>query len=481
MDAVAEVSDGSPLWGHGTPSRTSPGRPIVQETRDLRADSQRAPRLAIPVFWEYMQPTIEVLRERGGSATVQELVGQVPARMALSKEQLSVPHDPAGGPQSEVAYRMAWARTFLKRAGLIDNSDRGVWTLTQEGQTREEIDGQAIAREMRGERGGSVSGAPNNEKSETYLLAWNPERFSWDALDDQIRAVRDTGSADDQWSCGQVKSIPPGSRFFLIRLGNEPRGIVGSGVTVDEVREAAHWNDGRASQGETTRFVDIRFDTLSRTPLIGRSDLGQPPFDGFRWDTQMSGIRIPDELAEKLESEWQRRLMARARGESPAVLQKDVIDRWRDFWEAAGADAAWLERHGLRDAKRREALPQIRDLIAGFVNGDVSLVAFRDTFDRKTRNEWDLFGLKGLSGAMFLNKLAKHLPDKEEVADELRRALQVPASEADAREKINAFMEYLERQIEAGVATGAGLQPNRAPFFVSACWHAQQPEEWPIM
>ena len=86
-------------------------------------------------------------------------------------------------------------------------------------------------------------------------------------MDDRIREIRENGSADDRWTCGHAKNIPPGSRFFLIRLGNEPRGIVSSGVMLDEVREAPHWNDDRAHEGETANFVDIRFDALSRVPL----------------------------------------------------------------------------------------------------------------------------------------------------------------------------------------------------------------------
>ena len=116
-----------------------------------------------------------------------------------------------------------------------------------------------------------------------------------------------------------------------------------------------------------------------------------------------------------------------------------------------------------------------------FLRGHANLGEFRDTFDRKTRNEWDLFGLKGLSGAMFLNKLAKHLPDEAEVSRELRRALTVPEDDPQARDKIAGLMTFLDRQIDANVATGGELQPNRAPFFVSACWHVQAPESWPIM
>lgn len=183
----------------------------------------------VPSFWAYMQPTLEVLRERDGSATIPELVEHAAARMGLSAEQLSVVHDPEKGTQSEVAYRMAWARTYLKKAGLIENNEQGVWSLTERGRNTERVDGRAIAREIRSGLGGRDREASDSDVAETYLFAWNPKRFEWEALDELIRAVRETGAADDRWSCGQVKNIAPGSRFFLVRLRHEPRGIVGSG------------------------------------------------------------------------------------------------------------------------------------------------------------------------------------------------------------------------------------------------------------
>jgi MoxR-like ATPase len=145
----------------------------------------------------------------------------------------------------------------------------------------------------------------------------------------------------------------------------------------------------------------------------------------------------------------------------------------------ARSDLAWVERHRIRDEKRREILPQMRDLISGFLEQKVSLTELRETFDRKTRNEWDLFGLKGPSGAMFLNKLCKHL-SHETVGTALRTALEVPTSDANAGMKLQAFMDFLDRQVEEGLATVDDIQPNRAPFFVSACWHVQKPDIWPI-
>ena len=106
---------------------------------------------------------------------------------------------------------------------------------------------------------------------------------------------------------------------------------------------------------------------------------------------------------------------------------------------------------------------------------------FRSAFDRKTRTAWDSFGLKGLSGAMFLNKLVKHLPDGDEVSNELRKVIAVPADENEAREKLAGFLAFLEHRIKAGVTTSGELQPNRAPFLVSAFWHVQAPDVWPIL
>lgn len=114
------------------------------------------------------------------------------------------------------------------------------------------------------------------------------------------------------------------------------------------------------------------------------------------------------------------------------------------------------------------------------MSGAVTLVELKATFDRKTRSEWDMFGLKGPNGAMFLNMLANNLPAEADASGALRSVLAVPTDDADARTKLEAFRSYLERQIERGTATRQALQPRRAPFLLSACWHVQQPSRWAI-
>ena len=77
-------------------------------------------------------PTLEVLKNNGGSASIQELSEQVTRLLALPDEVSDVLH--GGGPQTEVDYRLAWARTNLKWVGAVENTARGVWTITPTGR-----------------------------------------------------------------------------------------------------------------------------------------------------------------------------------------------------------------------------------------------------------------------------------------------------------------------------------------------------------
>jgi restriction system protein len=101
----------------------------------------------MPTFDSLLNPTLAVLRQLGGSGSIQEIEGELLDLLDLPSEIAEVPH--GDGPQTEVGYRAAWARTYLKKAGLVDNSERGVWALTPEGSEVEEIDPDALVKEIR--------------------------------------------------------------------------------------------------------------------------------------------------------------------------------------------------------------------------------------------------------------------------------------------------------------------------------------------
>ncbi|MEQ1824187.1 MAG: restriction endonuclease [Fimbriimonadaceae bacterium] len=85
----------------------------------------------VPTFDQLMNPLITALRDLGGSGSIDEIYERVIQNLRLPEEIVSVLHDPEASNQTEVYYRLAWARTYLKKYGLLTNSSRGVWSLTK--------------------------------------------------------------------------------------------------------------------------------------------------------------------------------------------------------------------------------------------------------------------------------------------------------------------------------------------------------------
>lgn len=82
-----------------------------------------------PTYPKLINPTYKALLELGGSANNNEIRDKVIIDMSLSDEQVDVTH--LGNiNQTELEYQLAWARTYLKNYGVLENSGRGVWTLT---------------------------------------------------------------------------------------------------------------------------------------------------------------------------------------------------------------------------------------------------------------------------------------------------------------------------------------------------------------
>ncbi|KUL31440.1 restriction endonuclease [Actinoplanes awajinensis subsp. mycoplanecinus] len=97
---------------------------------------------------ELLVPTLRAMRELGGSASINEIVETVVQREGFSDQQQSQLHNQ--GPQTEVGYRLAWTRTRLKLMGLLTNSSRGVWALTDEGAAL--VNDSALPDELQRER-----------------------------------------------------------------------------------------------------------------------------------------------------------------------------------------------------------------------------------------------------------------------------------------------------------------------------------------
>lgn len=100
-----------------------------------------------PSYDELIWPTIKALKELGGSASNQELVDKIIEIEGYSEEIQQIPH--GAGRDTKIEYNSAWARTYLKKAGAIDNSARGVWVLLDSGEKLSEQDAKKIPKKVR--------------------------------------------------------------------------------------------------------------------------------------------------------------------------------------------------------------------------------------------------------------------------------------------------------------------------------------------
>ncbi|MDP4014179.1 MAG: restriction endonuclease [Candidatus Nanopelagicales bacterium] len=138
----------------------------------------------VPKYQELLWPVVEALRALGGSGSISEIDTQVAAQQGFSEELQSVSH--LDGPNSEVGYRSAWARSYLKKMGLATNTGRGVWALTPRGRnvTADEIEPlrRECLKDLREARAAVAEEAGPDEGSSDVDVAWQ---------DDLLKAVLD--------------------------------------------------------------------------------------------------------------------------------------------------------------------------------------------------------------------------------------------------------------------------------------------------
>ena len=93
-----------------------------------------------------MNPVLAALQALGGSGSVEEIDEKVIEIERMPEEVVNELHDPERSAQTEIAYQLAWVRTYLKNFGLLENSTRGVWALTSKGHATKSVDPKEVER-----------------------------------------------------------------------------------------------------------------------------------------------------------------------------------------------------------------------------------------------------------------------------------------------------------------------------------------------
>lgn len=102
--------------------------------------------MAIPKYDDLFQPLLDALHQLGGSGSVEEINEKVSEIVNLSEDEANEIHK---GSATKLSYRLGWSRNYLKRFGLIENSERGVWRLTLKGQQTTTVDKAEVRKAVK--------------------------------------------------------------------------------------------------------------------------------------------------------------------------------------------------------------------------------------------------------------------------------------------------------------------------------------------
>ena len=128
---------------------------------------------------QLMLPLMKALVNLGGSGSIDEIYESVVELEKFDEETLAILHNPEKSSQTEIGYRLAWARTYLKKAGYLENSSRGVWALTEKAKLAPDIDSREIVNSVRSldktvsqDSNDPVDPATSFDESPEEVLAW---------------------------------------------------------------------------------------------------------------------------------------------------------------------------------------------------------------------------------------------------------------------------------------------------------------------
>jgi restriction system protein len=234
---------------------------------------------------ELMKPTVQAIQELGGSGSVEEILEKVVSILAIPDELAGQPYVSKRGrrdPRTQLEYDLAWARTYLRQLGILENSERGVWALT----------GKALNADLVAPRGAVEKIAPATDWHQriTSLLL---DSLSPSAFERLIqRVLRETGfvqvEVTGRTGDGGIDGIGIAKingilSFRVVFQCKRRRGGVGAG----EVRDFRGAMQGRADKG-----------LLVTTGSFTRDALKEATRDGAIAIDLMDGQRLTDKLKE---------------------------------------------------------------------------------------------------------------------------------------------------------------------------------------
>ena len=121
-----------------------------------------------PAFVKFIGPVVAALRDLGGSGRPDEVRGVVAIALGITEEEQA--RRLPSGVQSRFENQVHWARFYLARAGYIDSSRHGAWTLTEKARAVGEVSpsqAQEIYRALASEFSRARAPKPSSPSAES--------------------------------------------------------------------------------------------------------------------------------------------------------------------------------------------------------------------------------------------------------------------------------------------------------------------------
>lgn len=143
---------------------------------------------------------------------------------------------------------------------------------------------------------------------QAFLLTWNQNEYhiwadpkSRDYIGKDIQELKAKHRVIKNWRCGAHKMVRYNDRIFLMKLGSQPKGIIGSGRVIStEAFQTQHW-----SNNNDIWQVTIEFDTLlnpAESSILALEEIAT--IQNQYWTPESSGISINPEIVPMLEKKW---------------------------------------------------------------------------------------------------------------------------------------------------------------------------------
>lgn len=216
-----------------------------------------------PKYHELFNPLLQALRELGGSASIQELEESVSRILSLSEDDINQIHQ---GNRTKFSYNLAWARTYLKRYGLLDNSERGVWSLSDRGLTVKHVAPEDVTRSV--QQQDRMIRAESNEAEEAQETFEMVKELRWQ--DEALEALKKMSPDAFERLCQRILRE---SGFIQVEVtgrsgdgGIDGRGVVKLGgiLSFHVIFQCKRYRDS-VSSGAIRDF---------RGAMVGRADKG---------------------------------------------------------------------------------------------------------------------------------------------------------------------------------------------------------------